>query len=186
MEISQKLLAGSFKWIKNTSQFNKDFIENYNEITDEGYFLKVDVQCSEKLHDLYNDLPFFAWKNENWKIWKLCGKVHDKKEYFIHMRNLKQALSDGLVLKKVHRVIKFYQEAWLKPWVDMNTELRKMKKMISKTISSWWILQFLEKLLEILENTDIKLTTTETRNSLVWFNIFCKNLLAIEIHGSHV
>ena len=47
MEISQKLPVGSFKWIKNTSQFNKDFIENYNEITDEGYFLKVDVQCSE-------------------------------------------------------------------------------------------------------------------------------------------
>ena len=60
MEISQKLPVGSFKWIKNTSQFNKDFIENYNEITDEGYFHKVDVQCSEKLHDLYIDLPFFA------------------------------------------------------------------------------------------------------------------------------
>ena len=62
--------------------------------------------------------------------------MHDKKEYFIHMRNLKQALSVGLMLKKVHRVIKFYQEAWLKPYSDMNTELRKMKKMISKTISS--------------------------------------------------
>ena len=62
--------------------------------------------------------------------------MHDKKEYFIQMRNLKQALSDGLVSKKVHRVIKFYQEAWLKPYTDMNTELRKMKKMISKTISS--------------------------------------------------
>ena len=62
MEISQKLPVGSFKWIKNTSQFNKDFIENYNEISDEGYFLKVDVQYSEKLQDLYNDLPFFCLK----------------------------------------------------------------------------------------------------------------------------
>ena len=38
------------------------------------------------------------------------------------------ALNHGLILKKVHRVIQFYQKAWLKPYVDMNTELRKKAK----------------------------------------------------------
>ena len=42
--------------------------------------------------------------------------------------NLKQALNHGLVLKKVHRVIKFDQNAWLKPYIDMNTDLRKKAK----------------------------------------------------------
>ena len=41
------------------SQFNEDFIKNYNEESDEGYFLEVDVQYPEKLHELHNDLPFY-------------------------------------------------------------------------------------------------------------------------------
>ena len=48
----------SFKSNWNTSQFSKDFIENYNKNTDEGYFLEVNVQYPEKLHELHNDLPF--------------------------------------------------------------------------------------------------------------------------------
>ena len=44
--------------MENTSQFNKDFIENYNERSDEGYFLEVNVQYFEKSHELRNDLPF--------------------------------------------------------------------------------------------------------------------------------
>ena len=51
--------------------------------------------------------------------------LHDKAEYVKHIRNLKQALNNELVLKKVHRVIKFNQNAWLKPYIDMNTDLRK-------------------------------------------------------------
>ena len=54
--------------------------------------------------------------------------MHDKKEYVIHIRNLKQALNQGLVLEKLYRVIKFDQKAWLKPDIDMNKELRKNRK----------------------------------------------------------
>ena len=46
----------------------------------------------------------------------------------IHMRNLKQALNHGFVLKKVHKVIKFNQNVWLKPYIDINTDPRKKAK----------------------------------------------------------
>ena len=51
-----------------------------------------------------------------------------RKKYVEHIRSLKQALNHGLKLKKVHRIIGFNQKAWLKPYIDMNTELRKIAK----------------------------------------------------------
>ena len=47
-----------------------------------------------------------------------------KEEYVIHIRNLKHALNQSLLLKKVHRVTIFNQKAWLKPYVNINTELK--------------------------------------------------------------
>ena len=58
------------------------------------------------------------------KIKKFVTAFHDKTKYVIHIRNLKQALNHGLILKKVHRVIKFDQKEWLKLYIDINTELR--------------------------------------------------------------
>ena len=49
------------------------------------------------------------------KFEKLVANLLDKTEYVIHIRNLKQTLNHGLVLKKFHRVIKFNPNAWLKP-----------------------------------------------------------------------
>ena len=62
------------------------------------------------------------------KVEKLVANLHDKTEYVIHIRNLKQALNHGLVLKKVHRMIKCNQNAWVNPSIDMNTDLRKKSK----------------------------------------------------------
>ena len=62
------------------------------------------------------------------KCKKLVYNLYDKKKYVVHIRSLKQALNRGLILKKVHRIIQFNQEAWLKPYIDMNTELRKKAK----------------------------------------------------------
>ena len=56
--MSQKLTVNIFEWIKNTSQFNKDFMKNYSKESHEGHFLEVDAQYLEKLHELHNDLPF--------------------------------------------------------------------------------------------------------------------------------
>ena len=54
--------------MKNTSQFHEDFIKNYNEESDKEYFLEVDVQFLEKLHDLHNDLPFLPEKMNTEKV----------------------------------------------------------------------------------------------------------------------
>ena len=54
--MSKKLPVNNFEWIKDTSQFNEDFIKSYNEESGEGYFLNV--QYLEKLYELHNDLPF--------------------------------------------------------------------------------------------------------------------------------
>ena len=66
------------------------------------------------------------------KVEKLALNLHDKGEYVIHIRNLKQALNHGLVFKKVHRFIKFNKNVWLKSYIDMNSELRKAKTDFEK------------------------------------------------------
>ena len=91
--MSQKLPVDNFEWIKYTFQLNKDFIKNYNEESDEGYFLEVDVQYLEKLHELHNDLPFLPEKMRIEKTEKFVAYLHHKSEYVKHIRNLKQALS---------------------------------------------------------------------------------------------
>ena len=55
---------------------------------------------------------------------KLVCTLYNKEKYVVHISALKQALNHGLVLKKVHRVIQFYQEVWMKTYIDMNTKLR--------------------------------------------------------------
>ena len=98
--MSQKLPVNKFDWVAETSQLNEYFIKNYNEKSDEGYLLEVDVQFPEKLHEVHNDLPFLPERMKLGKIEKLVTNLHDKSESVIHIRNLKQALNHGLSLKK--------------------------------------------------------------------------------------
>ena len=120
-------------------KFSEDFIKNYDEDSDKGYFLKLDIEyllkifwiSIESLHNLHSDLPFLAERMKVNKCNKLVCNLYDKNNYVIHVKSLKQALNHGLIFKKVHRVIEFNQEAWLKEYIDMNTELREKKqKMI--------------------------------------------------------
>ena len=78
-----------FKWVKETFQFNKDFIQNYNNDSDEGYFLEVHVQYPENLHNLHNDLPLLPEIMKIDKVEKLASNLHDKKEHVIHIKKIK-------------------------------------------------------------------------------------------------
>ena len=85
----------------------ESFIKNYNEEIDEGYLFGVDIQYLKNLHNLRNDLLFFPEQIKIENIEKVVANLHDKTEYVIDIRNLKKALNQELLLKKVHIVIKF-------------------------------------------------------------------------------
>ena len=60
--VSQKLPVNNFEWIEDTFEFNEDFIKSYNEESDEGYFLELDVQHPGKLREHHSDLPIIPEK----------------------------------------------------------------------------------------------------------------------------
>ena len=100
----------------------------YNKESDEWYFLEVDVQYVEKLHEIHNDLRLLTERMKIQKVEKLVANLNDKTEYVIGIRNLKKALNHGLVFKKLHKVIKFNQHTWINPYFDTNNDLRKKSK----------------------------------------------------------
>ena len=128
--MSKKLPVNGFRWLNSDeiNEINEDFIKNYNENDNKGYIFEVDVKYPKRLHKLHRDLPFLSERMEVNKCKKLVCNLFDKKKYVIHVNSLKQALNHELKLKKIHRVIEFNQKEWLKPYIDMNTELRKAAK----------------------------------------------------------
>ena len=103
--MSQKLPLNGFKWKKNMLKFNEEFIKNYHEDSNKEYVLEVDVKYPKNLHGLHEDLPFLPKRMKIDKCKKLIWNLYDKKNYVVNIRSLKQTLSHGLMLKKVHRVI---------------------------------------------------------------------------------
>ena len=68
----QKLPANGFKWVNDLSRSNKTFIKKYNENSDVGYFLEVDVEYPKELFGSHKDLPFLPERKKNRKSRKTC------------------------------------------------------------------------------------------------------------------
>ena len=178
--MSEKLPINGFKWVNDISKIDKKFVKIYDKKnSDKGYILEVDVDYPSKLHKLDSD-----------KTQKLVCNLHDKKKYVVHISILKQALDHGLKLKKVHRVIGFNQEAWLKKYIDMNTELRKkvsnnFEKDFFKLMNNAVFGKTVEN---VRKHRDIKLVKTDhRRNKLIsepnyhTMNLIAENLSIIEM-----
>ena len=141
--MSEYLPYGGFKWATNTN-------ETINRILNkkDGYFLEVDLEYPENLHIEHSDYSLapekiriqekflsrycLEIKNEyditTGAVNKLTTNLMNKEKYVLHCRNLKFYLSQGLVLKKVHRILEFKQSAWMKPYIDFNTQKKKKKR----------------------------------------------------------
>ena len=151
----QKLPVNGFKWVNDLSRFNEDFKKNYNENIDIGHLFEVDVEYPKKLFSSHKNVPFLPERKKLEKVEKFVCGIEDKEKY------LKQALNHGLILKEVHRVIQFNQEAWLKPYIDMNTKLRKEAK--SEFEKDFFKLMnnsvFVKTMENVRKHRDIKLVT---------------------------
>ena len=167
--MSKKLPVNGFKWIDN-NETDEEFIKNYNENNNKGYILEVDVRYLERLHELHSDLLFLPVRMEINKCNKLVCNLFDKKKYVVHINSLKQALNHGLKLKKIHRIIEFNQEPWLKPYIDTNTELRKdAKNDFEKDLFKLMNNSVFGKTMENMrKHRDIKLVTKE-KKEINWF-----------------
>ena len=164
--MSQKLPKNGFKWVNDVTEIDEEFIKNCDEDSDKGYILEVDVKYPKKLHDLHSNLPFLPKRMKIDKCKKLVCNLRNKKKYVVHIRSLKQALNHGLKLEKIHRIIEFNQEAWLKPYIDMNTELRKIvKNDFEKDFFKLMNNALFGKTMENVRNRDIKLVTTDKEKS---------------------
>ena len=190
-----KITSKWFKCIEDTSEINEEFIKNYDENNDKGYILEVDVKYPRKLHDIHSDLPFLTKRMKIDKCKKLVCSLLNKNQSVIHIKSLKQALNHGLKLKKIHRFIEFNQEAWLEPYIETNTELRKLadnpfEKDFFKLMNNAGFGKTMEN---IRKHRNIKLVTMDKkRNKLVSepnyhaMNYISKDLSIIEMKKTKI
>ena len=136
-----------------------------------GYILEVDLEYPAELHDSHNDYPLapqpmiipsdmlspyaqsFDFRGQS--SVKLVPNLHDKVKYVLHLRNLKLYIELGMRLKKIHRILRFKQSPWLKPYVDLCTS----KRQLAKT-------EFEKDLYKLLVNSVYGKTMENVRNRL--------------------
>lgn len=197
----QHLPISSFAWA-NVSYFTTQQILNIPDDSELGYIFEVDLEYPSELHDYHNDYPFLPL-NENVPgkrntTRKLLLTLSNKNNYVIHYRMLKLIIKHGLVLKKIHRALRFKQTAWLRPYIELNTEMRtKATDDFQKNFFKLMVNAIFGKTMENLRSrVDIRLKsswfgTNGARKSIADPKykrriIFDENLVAIEMNKTQL
>ena len=97
--MSQELAVDGFKRVEEDDllRSNQSFIKNYDENSDRGYILEVDIKYPKNFHKLHSDLPFLPERKKSEKCKNFICSIEDKKIYAVGIRALKQALCHGLI-----------------------------------------------------------------------------------------
>ena len=205
--MSQYLPTDGFRWMTE-KQINNIDLAKYNENSEKGLILEVDLEYPKELHDLHNDYPLAAERvcvNKNMLseyckkiqkkfnistglVHKLIPTLSNKEKYVLHYRNLQLYLDLGLKVKKVHRVLEFNQSPWLKQYINFNTQKRtQAKNSFEKDFFKLMNNSVFGKTMEnIRKRVDVRLITDEkkllkmaSKPTYVSSEIFNENLVAV-------
>ncbi|XP_072018277.1 uncharacterized protein [Amphiura filiformis] len=179
--MSQPLPVGDFKWMTPKE------LDSWDEIP---CTLEVDLEYPKELHDRHNDYPLAPERLLVNKVEKLIPNLNDKKKYVVHHVALKLYLNLGLKLTKVHRGIKYREEAFMKSYIDKNTRLRtKAKSDFEKDFFKLMNNSVFGKTMENIRNrVNVHLVTNEakarkliSRPNFDRYTIFDENLVAVHM-----
>ena len=189
--MSEKLPTHGFKWLTGGEMeklFNNQVVQVWEKTP---CILEVDLEYPKNLHDLHNDYPFCPERVECKNgVEKLIPNLRDKTKYVIHYKNLIQCLKAGMKLKKIHRGIKFIEYEWMKPYIEMNTNLRtKAKNNFEKDFYKLMNNSVFGKTMENIRNrVNVKLVNTQERlkklTAKPYFKgrkIFSENLVSVHL-----
>ena len=205
--MSQYLTTGGFKWLTE-KQINKINLAQYNEDSNKGLLIEVDLEYPKELHELHNSYPLAAERvcvnkdmlSEYCKtiatkynistglVHKLIPTLSNKEKYVLHYRNLQLYLDLGLKINKVHRVLEFNQSPWLKEYISFNTIKRtQAKNSFEKDFFKLMNNSVFGKTMEnIRKRVDVRLITDEkkllkmvSKPTYVSSKIFNKDLVAV-------
>ena len=207
--MSQYLPTGEFQWLTDDqikqTQLN---LNKYNDESEKGLILEVDLEYPEELHDLHNDYPVATeqvkvtedmlsdycreiakkFTIKTGMVHKLIPNLANKERYVLHYNNLQLYLSLGLKLTKIHRALKFNQSPWLKKYIDFNTQKRmEAKNSFEKDFFKLMNNSVFGKTMENLrKREDIKLVTDKekllkltSKPSFISSKIFNEDLVAV-------
>ena len=211
--MSQPLPVGNFAWFFVFLTLHQ--IKRWRPNRKIGYILEVDLDYPEELHDEHNAYPLAPEKQVVPKEWmspyqralvagqpedktaKLLLTLRNKSRYVLHYRTLQQYLDLGMRLRKIHKILKFEQRAWMEPYISLNTELRKratsdFEKNFFKLMKN----SVFGKTMENLRNRiDVKLVRSHERDKLrkliasplfARATVFSNNLAGIQMHKSKI
>ena len=125
--MSQKLPYKNFRWVNENKLIGLDPFQ-IDTNGDTGYILQVDLEYPKELHEAHNDYPLAPENITINKIDKLTPNLNNKTKYILHLKNLQLYLELGLKLTKIYKVFAFEQKDWMRPYIDLNTNLRTASK----------------------------------------------------------
>ena len=184
--MSKPLPTHGFKWMKLSELLTWEL---------HSCILEVELEYPESLHDLHSDYQLAPEHIGVNKIDKLIPNLRDKEKYILHYENLKQYLSLGLKLNRIHRGIKFEESQWLKRYIALNTDLRTAAKNdFEKDFFKLMNNSVFGKTMENIRNrVDIKLVNDKkqaeklsAKPNFNHCNIFSEDLIAIHMKKTNL
>ncbi|MEL7079369.1 MAG: hypothetical protein AAGM46_26060, partial [Cyanobacteria bacterium J06582_2] len=212
--MSQPLPTSQFSFL--TTQEIRDFDILSADIKGEtGYILEVDLDYPQHLHDKHNHLPLapehltvnaemlseYSTNTANHLGFKpiftkkLIPNLRNKQNYIVHFANLKMYIEQGMILKKIHRIMKFRQSAWMEPYIQFNTRQRQLAKndfeksffkLANNAVFGRTMMNVRKHKSVQLVNSVEQLRKLTSRRNYHSFTIFNPNLIAVNLVKTEV